>query len=93
METLPVLFRKNRRGKHTELTAVFPTLYEGNGLWLCYSHIGQHSACSRSWVINDTVPASRDEAAELLAELKGIYETGEDAVILKPSRRATWVMS
>jgi len=85
VETLPVMFRKSAG----EVTAVFPTLpadYVGN--LTCYAHIGQHGSCSAEW-LRSTRPASESEVAPLLAELRRIYEIGDDAVQLQIVKRRT----
>jgi hypothetical protein len=78
MEKLPVLFRANAYG----VTAVFPTLPENPGEFRCYSHIGQHSACTRAWY-RTTKPAAPTDYAPLLAELAAIY----DDCVLIPVKR------
>ena len=80
-ENLPVLFRFDRdRFGDGEVTAVFPTLpgTDDVNTMTCYAHIGQHGACVSTWLW-DTRPATPAEYAPLLAELRGIYETGPDA--------------
>lgn len=67
---LPVIFRCDRNGEH--VTAVFPTLTETVG-FMCYEHIGQHSAGSRDWYYT-TRPAALAEYADLLRELTAIYD-------------------
>lgn len=70
METLPVLFRKSQG----EVTAVFPTVCgSGPDDMTCYAHVGQHGICCRAWY-NSTRPANPEDYADLLAELRGIYE-------------------
>lgn len=75
VEKIPVLFRVDKSGDFKgHVTAVFPTL--PGGRWpemVCYAHVGQHSACSPGW-LRTTRPAEPHEFADLLAELKGIYE-------------------
>lgn len=92
-ESLPVIFRRDRR-KHGEVTAVFPTLpHDYNGFyWTCYAHLGQHSSCSSEWYYS-TRPATPEEYAPLLRELRGIYETslwdGDPVYKLAPCRKMT----
>jgi hypothetical protein len=85
MKTLPIIFRADRSGDFKgEVTAVFPTLpsdYHGR-LMTCYAHIGQHGSCSLDWY-HGTLPAKPAEYEALLRELRGIYETGDDAVTLR----------
>lgn len=78
MDKLPVIFRKDR-GKDPSITAVFPTELGGSKYMdmMCYAHIGQHSSCSIQWYWT-TRRAAPDEYADLLAELKQIYEADED---------------
>lgn len=86
---LPVLFRRDRT-KDFQVTAVFPTLPAdvGGTVMTCYAHIGQHSGCSHGWYAS-TMPAAPADYADLLAEIKGIYETGDDTVTLQVFRRIT----
>lgn len=88
-EILPVLFRFDAG----DVTAVFPTLAadQTGALMTCYAHIGQHSACSFGWY-RGTRPAKPDEYADLLQELRSIYETGPDAVTLRRAKRITHAM-
>lgn len=83
--TLPVLFRVYRR----ELTAYFPTdEWNERGTIPCYAHIGQHGAASRIWLSKGR-PATEAESRDLLRELRGIYESGDDEhIALKVYRRA-----
>lgn len=70
---IPVIFRAERSGKFKgDVTAVFPEFTEWCGDMACYSHIGQHSTCSLEWYYS-TRPATPEEYAPLLAELKTIY--------------------
>ena len=78
-----VIFRADRGG---EVTAVFPDVPNRAGLMDCYSHIGQHSGCSLGWY-RTTRPATLDEYAPLLAELRLTYETGPDAMRLVVCKR------
>ena len=71
MEKIPVVFRKSQG----EVTAVFPTLpadLDGR-LMTCYAHIGQHGGASHLWY-NTTKRAKPEEYADLLEELKYLYE-------------------
>lgn len=90
-ETLPVIFRAERSGEYKgQVTAVFPTVpgtYDPASA-TCYTHIGQHSSCWPGWYFK-TRRATEEEAAPLLRELRGIYETGPDAVTIKPVQRWT----
>lgn len=92
MNTLPIIFRAERSGDFKgSVTAVFPTLpadYAGREM-VCYVHVGQHSGCSWIWY-RRTRPAKPEEYADLLAELKRIYEDDEDEPVrLKVYRRMT----
>lgn len=75
-EILPVLFRISRG----ECVAVFPTLdgrsdpnAPNRSRITCYAHIGQHGDCSYGWYAT-TKKATPEQHADLLAELRGIYE-------------------
>lgn len=75
--SLPIIFRAERTGDFkVEVTAVFPTMaedYAGRHVTV-YAHVGQHSSGSIDWY-RSTRPARPEEYADLLAELRGIYET------------------
>lgn len=92
-EPLPVIFRADRAGDFKgDVTAVFPTLPGTSDPYTatCYAHVGQHSACSPEWY-RTTRPATQKESADLLAELRGIYESGHygEPVRLVISKRWT----
>jgi len=79
---LPVLFRLGR--EPDDVFAVFPTLpgtNDPNSLTV-YQHVGQHSSGDRHDVMSSSRPASPMEYSDLLRELRGIYETGPNAVHL-----------
>ncbi len=80
MDKLPILFRAERSGPHKGyVTAVFPTLPGTNAYdFTCYAHLGQHGSARLEWY-GTTRPATPAEYADLLRELRGIYETGDDA--------------
>lgn len=82
---LPVLFRVYRG----ELTAYFPTEeFDGRGAITCYAHVGQHGGASRVWLSKGR-PATEPQYRDLLRELRGIYESGDDEhIALKVYRRA-----
>lgn len=75
---LVVTFRKDR-GKNPTVTAVFPTEPAGHryGEMTCYAHVGQHSGCSLNWY-HASRAATPVEYADLLTELREIYEQDED---------------
>ena len=85
---LPVIFRVI----HGEVLALFPTLpYKGNTPWgypyiTCYAQVGQHGEALRS-ATQDGRLATPAEYADLLRELRGIYENphfaGDEVVTLK----------
>jgi hypothetical protein len=84
IDTLPVIFRKYQG----EITAYFPTdKWNKSGDITCYAHVGQHGGASPIW-LSKGKRATETDYAPLLAELRGIYETGEDAVTLKVYKRA-----
>ena len=90
---LPVIFRADRSGDFKgTVTAVFPTLPGTNGPYdcTCYAHVGQHGTCGRDWYAT-TRAATEAESADLLRELRGIYERDDDAdaVRLTPVKRWT----
>lgn len=75
--TLPIMFRAERSGDSKgDVTAVFPNMaddYAGR-YFTVYAHVGQHGGGSLDWY-RSTRPARPDEYADLLAELRSIYET------------------
>jgi hypothetical protein len=82
MQTMRVIFRAERSGDYAgDVTAVFPDDPERPGVLSCYAHIGQHGTCRVQWY-QETDLATEAEAAPLLAELRGIYESGPDPVRL-----------
>lgn len=90
--SLPIIFRAERSGDSKgDVTAVFPTLandYAGR-YFTVYARVGQHGGGSLDWY-RSTRPARPDEYADLLAELRKIYETyGEQPVKLKLCQRMT----
>ena len=84
MDTRRVIFRFDKSAQ--EVVAVFPYLAPSGNYMTCYSHVGQHSGCSLDWY-RRTRPATPEQYAPLLAELRGIYETGPDAVRLVIAKR------
>lgn len=100
-DKLPVIFRACREDVMFadgitfagDATAIFPTLPGGpRGRYMtCYSHNGQHSYCGEGWYYQSTRPAKPDEYADLLAELRSIYENDDcgDAVELVVYQRIT----
>ena len=80
-DTVYVVFRKEKNPTEDEIfygNDVTAFIY-GNGIpvrygnIMCYQHIGQHSEASLDYY-NSTKPATPDEYADLLAELKSIYD-------------------
>ena len=70
MKTKVIFYKEPFR----DVMAYFPEINEGNGqrndLKLCYSHIGQHSACAPEY-IKECKEAKYNEYADLLKELIG----------------------
>ena len=81
-ETVVVVFRKEKF--NGEIVAVFPHEDYNRFLVSCYAHIGQHSGCSLDYVRKGTSPATPEEYAPLLRELKSI---GYDPIIRKKCTR------
>lgn len=88
MNTIRVIFRAERSGPFKgDVTAVFPDRpWNWRGDLTCYAHIGQHSGCSLAWY-RRTRPATPEEYAPLLADLRSIYETGADPARLVIAKR------
>lgn len=90
---LPVIFRADRSGDFKgQVTAFFPTLPGDPDPWTCtcYAHVGQHGSASVDYY-RTTRAATEAESADLLAELRRIYERDDDpdAVRLVPVKRWT----
>jgi hypothetical protein len=83
----PVLIRV-WKGHDRDVFALFPVLPADNAGNLCtsYQHIGQHAAADYGLCIRNSRPASKVEAADLLAELRGIGYNP------RPIKRATPTM-
>lgn len=89
-----VTFRIERSGEFAgTVTAVFPETYGTHevekGNVMCYSHVGQHGEASLRWY-NATDIAKPEEYADLLRELRGIYENGKNAVKLVVEQNVNW---
>lgn len=83
----PVIFRKDEDG---DIVAFFPATLgdEGPGRMDCYAHVGQHSIATKLYY-NSTVAAKPSEYADLLKELRGIYDDYRLEVLEKfPSQAA-----
>ena len=77
-----VLFLVNEYEENGDLFAFFPEeLYNGydKDIKVCYSHIGQHSACYDDYA-NSSREAKRDEYSGLLYELTNLI--GYDLEVL-----------
>ena len=80
-DTVYVVFRKEKNPTEDEIfygNDVIAFIYANGmpvryGNIMCYQHIGQHSEASLDYY-NSTKPATPDEYADLLAELKSIYD-------------------
>lgn len=87
VETLPVIFRTFPDG---DVIAIFPTQEEWRPYRVAsYQHGGQHGAVDRG-IIDRTRPATEDEYAPLLAELRGIYERPDDPERVELVVRRRW---
>lgn len=63
--------------EYNEIIAFFPQLNFNKRLYglkqkTCYTHIGQHSSCTVSYINNDCVKATKEEYTPLLKELQSI---------------------
>jgi hypothetical protein len=74
MEKMHVTFRVYR-GELCAYLLDDPATYEP-GFVGCYVHVGQHGSASTVWLQKGR-PATPAEYADLLAELRGIYETND----------------
>ena len=94
-ESLPVIFRAERAGHFKgHVTAVFPTLPGTYDPYTatCYAHIGQHGSCSWLWYAT-TRAAKPEEYADLLAELRRIYEAPGDPEAVTLIVRQRWTQA
>lgn len=96
---LPVIFRAewndSEKTGNVHVTAVFPTLPGTSAPWTatCYAHVGQHGTCSRDWYAgrqHGQRPATPAEYADLLRELRGIYESDSDPDAVRLDVRRRW---
>ena len=69
-----VVFKKDR--KSGEVVAVLPGSDGGSLMVPCYTHDGQHSACSIGYLLADVVSARPDEYTDLFSEMESIYGKG-----------------
>lgn len=63
-----VVFKKDKESG--EIVAVFPYAAGGALMVPCYSHSGQHSACSTGYLQGKVTAATETEYAPLLRELQ-----------------------
>jgi hypothetical protein len=81
IENYPVIFKKHydRDSRSWYVTAFFPTEpFDVQGLQMtCYEHVGQHGGCSFGYFWSGK-KCKPEEYADLLTELRGIYETNDD---------------
>lgn len=87
---LPVIFKRHydRDLRRWFLTAFFPTLAWTRDDMTCYAHVGQHGGADHGFFLAGK-PCKPEEYADLLAELRGIYEEEPDAYRLKVYRKRT----
>lgn len=71
-----VVFRKViTKDYYGEIIAVFPCCWNKTNLDLTsYQHVGQHGPMGLDFYRNCTKPASQSEYAELLSDLRTIYD-------------------
>lgn len=77
IEKLDVIFRVVPHGKFKgEVTAFFPSIAADRDYsnCQCYAHVGQHGSASYGFYKTQRL-ATPAEYADLLSELKGIYES------------------
>jgi hypothetical protein len=81
---MPVIFRFHEG----ELLALFPTEAADTARReiTCYAHVGQHGGACLS-LLRLGRPAKPEEFADLLDELRGIYESSDDPVKLRVAKR------
>lgn len=86
-DTVKVIFRKEKSGQFKGyVTAVFPDTYDKRrGTFDTYAHVGQHSEGSLAWY-QATIAAKPEEYAELLKELRSVYDDATLKVVQKFTR-------
>lgn len=73
-----VIFRKFKDG---DIIALLPGIPANIGRVMSYMHIGQHGEAD-SLIVHDTKLAKPEEYADLLAELRWIYESDGDCELV-----------
>lgn len=66
-----VVFKKDK--KTGEIVAVLPEGKGGSLMVSCYTHEGQHSACSVGYLLTEVVSANESEYRPLLEEMRSLY--------------------
>ena len=79
MEKLKVIFRKeyNEYTKEWDVIAFMPEVRVSNGYICYYSHVGQHGEADYLYYLKSTKKATPEEYADLLTELRRIYDDVE----------------
>ena len=67
-----------RHGNEEDAYAAFPVIFDRQGNYTCYAHIGQHSSVSLEYIKESHDATDND----LLNEIKSIYETDDDKVFV-----------
>ena len=67
IEKTKVVFRKWKN--EGDIIALFPEIDQGPGCCLSYMHVGQHGEADYDHVIKKTIPANKEEYADLEKEL------------------------
>lgn len=74
-KVLFLLEPKEGENQPPETFAYFPNKYHNKHMddkvFMCYAHIGQHSACHQDYA-NECKEATKEQAADLMAELESI---------------------
>ena len=86
----PVIYRMEGKRSDRSAVAFFPHEHVNHGRIGCYAHLGQHGEADLGYYgTTSPVRTTNDVAAvaALRAELKQIYETGDDAVELVERKR------
>jgi len=79
-ESWPVIFRMEGKGADRNCVAFFPYEAANYGYLGCYAHLGQHAESDLGYY-QTTKAAKESDYADLLSELRGIYERDGDLTL------------
>ena len=90
LEKIPVMFRVSKNDS-SDVFALFPTIPGTQDLYTCtcYQHVGQHSSADIRGCVKSSRPATPEEMASLLRELKRVYQECELVIVQRTTRAMT----